>query len=151
MVFHAGLESLREQLGVIIGKASGFVKEKPLTVGATVLGAGVLIPAVGAGVSRIRKRKKTNGRKRRAKKVGRRKAKKVGRRKVHRVRHLHRVSASGRKKRHKTGRAHHTRRGTKQIHFTKNGQPYILLSSGKARFIKRSSVRRRRKLKGGTF
>lgn len=146
MVFHDGLEILREQLGVIIGKASGFVRQKPLTVGAAALGAGVLIPALGVGVSRVRKRKKKRVARARKKRVAPR-----GGRKVHRVKHLHRVSASGRKKRHKTGRAHHTRRGSKQIHFTKNRQPYIILSSGKARFIKRSSVRRRRKLKGGTF
>ena len=29
------------------------------------------------------------------------------------------------------------RRGGKNLHFTKKGQPYILLASGKARFVKR--------------
>ena len=34
---------------------------------------------------------------------------------------------------------HHTRRGVKH---TKNGQPYIILASGKARFIKKKNKRR---------
>jgi len=42
-------------------------------------------------------------------------------------------------------------RSRKRIRFTKNGQPYVLTSSGKARFIKRSSARRSKKLKGGYY
>lgn len=38
---------------------------------------------------------------------------------------------------------------SKKIFLTKNGQPYIKLKSGKARFIKKSSARLRRKRKGG--
>ena len=40
---------------------------------------------------------------------------------------------------------------TRRIRMTKNGQPYVILRSGKARFIKRSSARRSRKLKGGRY
>ena len=29
------------------------------------------------------------------------------------------------------------RRGGKKLHFTKTGQPYVLLASGQARFVKR--------------
>jgi len=39
----------------------------------------------------------------------------------------------------------------RRIRYTKNNQPYIILASGKARFIKRSSVRNRRNRKGGTY
>lgn len=39
----------------------------------------------------------------------------------------------------------------RRIRFTSNGQPYIILRSGKARFIKKSSARRSRKLKGGRY
>ena len=42
-------------------------------------------------------------------------------------------------------------RSTKRIRMTKNGQPYVILKSGKARFIKKSSARRSRKLKGGRY
>jgi len=39
----------------------------------------------------------------------------------------------------------------KRIRMTKNGQPYIILKSGKARFIKKSSARNSRKRKGGRY
>lgn len=42
-------------------------------------------------------------------------------------------------------------RSSRRIRFTKNNQPYIILRSGKARFIKKSSVRRSRKRKGGKY
>jgi len=40
---------------------------------------------------------------------------------------------------------------TRRIRYTKNNQPYIILKSGKARFIKKSSVRSSRKRKGGRY
>jgi len=42
-------------------------------------------------------------------------------------------------------------RSTRRIRMTKNGQPYIILRSGKARFIKKSSARASRKRKGGRY
>lgn len=139
MPFHVGLESLTRQIGILTGKIKGFISEKPLQA-ATALGAGIIIPT-SLGIVALRRKKRG---KRRRKKEKRRRRKSQGRRKVSRGRHLHKVSRRGKARRH-------THRGTKQIHFTKNGQPYILLSSGKARFIKRTSVRRRRKLKGGFY
>lgn len=40
---------------------------------------------------------------------------------------------------------------TKRIRMTKNGQPYIILKSGKARFISKASARASRKRKGGRY
>lgn len=40
---------------------------------------------------------------------------------------------------------------TRRIRMTKNGQPYVILKSGKARFIKKSSARSSRKRKGGRY
>jgi len=42
-------------------------------------------------------------------------------------------------------------RSTKRIRMTKTGQPYIILASGKARFIKKSSARNSRRRKGGRY
>ena len=42
-------------------------------------------------------------------------------------------------------------RSTKRIRYTKNNQPYVILKSGKARFIKKSSARLSRKRKGGRY
>lgn len=40
---------------------------------------------------------------------------------------------------------------TKRIRMTKTGQPYIILKSGKARFISKASARASRKRKGGRY
>lgn len=40
---------------------------------------------------------------------------------------------------------------TRRIRQTKNGQPYIILASGKAKFISRRSARLSRKRKGGRY
>lgn len=39
----------------------------------------------------------------------------------------------------------------RRIRYTKNNQPYIILKSGKARFIKKSSVRNSRNRRGGRY
>lgn len=40
---------------------------------------------------------------------------------------------------------------TRRIRITKNGQPYVILKSGKARFISKASARASRKRKGGRY
>lgn len=40
---------------------------------------------------------------------------------------------------------------TRRIRMTKNGQPYVILKSGKARFISKKSARASRKRKGGRY
>jgi len=40
---------------------------------------------------------------------------------------------------------------TRRIRMTKNGQPYVILKSGKARFISKASARASRKRKGGRY
>lgn len=42
-------------------------------------------------------------------------------------------------------------RSTRRIRMTKNGQPYVITSSGKARFISKRSARLSRKRKGGRY
>lgn len=42
-------------------------------------------------------------------------------------------------------------RSTKRIRYTKKGQPYVLMASGKARFIKKSSAKNSHKRKGGRY
>lgn len=42
-------------------------------------------------------------------------------------------------------------RSTKRIRYTKKGQPYVILRSGKARFIKKNSAKRSHKMKGGRY
>lgn len=40
---------------------------------------------------------------------------------------------------------------TRRIRMTKNGQPYVIMASGKARFISKASARASRKRKGGRY
>jgi hypothetical protein len=39
----------------------------------------------------------------------------------------------------------------RRIRYTKNNQPYVIMASGKARFISKKSVRSSRKRKGGKY
>jgi len=42
-------------------------------------------------------------------------------------------------------------RSTKRIRYTKKGQPYVIMKSGKSRFIKKSSAKQSHKRKGGRY
>jgi len=42
-------------------------------------------------------------------------------------------------------------RSMKRIRYTKNGQPYVIMASGKARFIKKKSAKTSRKRTGGRY
>ena len=114
-----------------VGTASEFVRKNPVTSSVGVAG-GVL--AAGTIIQIARKRRKSS-RKVKKKVTRSRKKKRPTRRKV------------SKKRKHHKGK----HRGTKAIHLTKKGQPYIILASGKARFIKKSSASRMRKIKGGHY
>ena len=51
----------------------------------------------------------------------------------------------------KTAKRRTKKQSRKKIRFTKNGQPFIILPSGKARFISKKSARIRKKRRGGFF
>jgi len=80
----------------------------------------------------------------------------------------HRKKSSKRKSRNKNSRKknnHNHKRGRytphtagkgkdrskKRIRYTSNGQPYIIIKGGKARFIKKSSAKRSHKQQGGKY
>lgn len=42
-------------------------------------------------------------------------------------------------------------RSTKRIRYTKKGQPYVIMASGKARFIKKKGAKASHKRKGGRY
>jgi hypothetical protein len=120
--------------------------------GAAIIGGAVALGTV-AAVAIHKKRKKKRAANRN----------KSSRKKVHSSRQGRKLkfgSKAWRKKYLKHGRKKqkqpHTagkRRDTshRRIRYTKNNQPYIILASGKARFISKSSVSRSRKLKGGKY
>jgi len=118
-----GLDSLQNGVGVIKSNSTAII------AGTAGLAGGAVLGATAVALSR---RKKT-------KKVKRKSTRKT------------RTVKS--KKRSKRTRNSRKRRYTshKRIHKTKNGQPYIILANGRARFIKKSSAKRSRKLKGGRY
>lgn len=93
-------------------------------------GAGVVAGAVALGSRKKSKKRKPNKSKSKRKKSSK-------------------SSGRGDKRRRKNGKSRKT--SLKRIHRTKTGQPYIILASGKARFIKKSSARASRKRKGGRY
>lgn len=116
----------------ITQSVTDFIRGNPIVSTAAV---GIGTTGILATASTLVKRKKKTTRKR--KKKSTRKRKKATRK---------RKSCRPKKKR-KYGLRKSVR--SKKIRKTKNGQPYIILANGRARFIKKSSARSARKRKGG--
>ena len=148
------LDAFKETIGGIGENVKSFITEKPFQsagVGAGVIGAGAL------AVSVVKKRKTAK------KKTTKRKAKKKTTTRKKTGRKLKFGSPAWRKKYIKKGRkkkispkyARTAGKGkdtsTRRIRMTKGGQPYVILANGRARFIKKSSASRSRKLKGGRY
>ena len=138
-------------LGGLVENVKSIVTEKPFVTGAVALG----VITGGVLVSKIVKKRKA------VKKTAKRKATSTVRKKKSKGRKLKfgspawrkKYMGKGKKKKQKqpytAGKGKDT--STRRIRFTKNNQPYVILKSGKARFIKKSSVARMRKLKGGKY
>jgi len=62
-----------------------------------------------------------------------------------------RVAHHGPRKKVNHRKTHRKLTSHRRIHKTKTGQPYIILASGKARFIKRKSARISKKRRGGRY
>ena len=118
-----------------VGTASEFVRKNPVTSAVSV-GGGVLAGVTAIQV--IRKKRKSSTK---AKKSKRRvsKTKPKTRRKV----------SKKKKPAKRKGKKWYGKTQNKKIYKTKKGQPYVLLASGKARFIKKVRATRMRKTKGG--
>ena len=121
----------------LFGKVTEFIRGNPLTAGAVIgitgaVGTAGLVAAVRKKVKKKTTRKKSSKTYKKKKTSKRRTSKK-------RIRKTPRTAGKGKD------------RSTKRIRHTKKGQPYIILKSGKARFIKKSSARRSRRLKGGRY
>jgi len=137
----ASLDSLKDGLTTAIGTVSEFVSEHPV---GTALGAGGVV-ATGAGLVALGSSKSKAKTKRKAKKKNR----KTGRRIKHtkrgwvqdrkrRSKQKWEVAYQKRKRRklHSKRHSHHNKRRGKIYYARKTGQPYIILASGKAKFIR---------------
>lgn len=123
-----GAKAARQSIAQGVGTASEFVRKNPVTSGVTIAG-GLLAGATIVQISKKRRAKKTTARRKAPKKPTQRRKMKS------------RTKVKGKKWYGKTR--------TKKIFKTKAGQPYVILSSGKARFIKKSRAAAMRKRKGG--
>lgn len=148
-----GLDQIQDGIGNTITKIQGIVGSASPTVVGSAAGAGAVIGASVIGIAALKKRRskktKKKSRSSRKKRKGRGRKLKFGskayrKKYLGKGKHKHRSSAGGKLTRH-------THRKTKGIHYTSKGQPYIIMSSGKARFIKKSGAKRSKKQKGGRY
>lgn len=139
------IEGLQETIGGVGESVITFVTEKPIqtaTIGVGVLG----VTALGAALIIKAKKNKVKRKVKRTRR-GRSRDRKFISKQKHEIRRIRkRKPAKIYKKKGKfwsrkpLKRSKKARRG---IHYTKKGQPYIILRSGKARFIKKTKRRTR--------
>lgn len=130
------ISSLQDGLQSTIGEVASFVTEHPVAVGAGVAGAA----ALGAGIVALASsRSKTKTKRKTGKKI-KHTSRGWKQDRARRSKQKWEVAYQKRKRKHKSRRGN-KRRGK---HYTKNGQPYIILKSGKARFIKKTKRRHKR-------
>lgn len=121
------LEQSGELISNIIDEGKDFLATSlgKVTAGATIGAVGI---GTAVGISSVIKNRKKRKSKRR-----------VQRRHRRQVRKTPRTAGKGKDRSHK------------RIRYTKRGQPYIITSSGRARFLKKSSAKRSHKMKGGRY
>lgn len=139
------INSVIEQGKDALAKVAGIVQDNPISTAALAGGvgvaAGVTAGVLGSAVVRKVKRKKSKSRRGR-----KRDHRYISKQKHERRRIRKRPGKIYKRKglwlsRTKKYRARRKMTRRKGVHYTKNGQPYVLLRSGKARFIKRKGGR----------
>ena len=123
----------------LLDNAIGMVKENPV---ATAIGAGAVGVGVGVGVASLigsspskkarKSRKKITHTKRGLKQDRKRKSKQPWE-----------IAYRRRKRRNKINRRRKNKSSSRGLHYTKKGQPYKIMSNGRARFVKKTKRRAR--------
>lgn len=125
-----------------VGSATEFVRENPVTSAATAAGTAL----AGLTVVQISKKRKST----KSKSSGKSKTKASKKRSTKRKPKRKTAKRKSKQKQPYTaGKRKDTSR--RRIRYTKNNQPYVIMANGRARFIKKSSVSRSRKRKGGRY
>lgn len=136
------MSELLSAVGGYVDKATDWIKSN---LGSIAVGAGGL--ALGAGIGAAAATKISNSVKSGSSKRKSRRKKSSSSKK--------RSSRSNRRNRRKRYTPHTAGKGKdtshRRIRYTKNGQPYIILGSGKARFIKKRGSRSSHKRAGGRY
>lgn len=131
------MEGLQDVAIGIKERVEVFISEKPLQTAGIVAGA-IGVTALGVGALVKRKKKAVRVRK----KKGRSRDRKFISKQKHEQAYIRRKRKAGKKitrPRYKTK----SKKRTGKIYYTKKGQPYKIMASGKARFIKKSKGRRK--------
>jgi len=131
-----GLDNLKEDVLSAIDTLKDGISANPLGAVAVAGGTGVVLGGtVGAGVVAATKRRKKKSKS----KNSRKKRSRSRSRKRRKGRRTPRTAGKGKD------------RSTKRIRYTKNGQPYVITRSGKAKFISKKGAKASRKRKGGRY
>jgi hypothetical protein len=137
------MEGIQEIIGGIGENVGEFISEKPIisaAIGAGVIGAGV-IGVIAATSGKKSKKKTKRGYRQDRKFISKQKHERNRRRK--RPAKIYKRKGKWYSRTKKAGNhKSKTRRYKGGIRFTKNGQPYKIMSDGKARFIKKKGVRK---------
>ena len=138
-------ENILNDIGSTIGDNLGTIA---IGTGSAVVGAGLGALAVSKSTKKRKAKSKSKSRKKKTSSSRSRGRKLKFGSKAFRKKYL-----SHRRRKQKQPHTAGKRKDTshRRIRYTKNNQPYVILSSGKARFIKKSTVSRARKLKGGMY
>lgn len=135
------LEGLQNFITGVGEDVKSFVKEKPIATAG--IGAGV-VGATALGVVVAKKRKKAKKKTKKKTKKGRSRDRKFISKQKHERAYVRRKKRAGKKitrKRYKTKSTSKKRVG--KLYYTKKGQPYKIMASGKARFVKKTKGRKR--------
>jgi hypothetical protein len=118
-------DEIGDAINTALSESSSIISEHPLaTIGAIAGSAIVGAGIVGLKISKSKKKSKKKNKKK--------------------------VKRNSKKRKHKSHRKS-KKRSSKRIRYTKNHQPYIILASGKARFISKRSASSSKKRKGGRY
>ena len=136
-------EGLASSFGGVGSDIKAFVVEKPIQ--SMVIGAGV-VGVTTAGIVAISKSKSKSRKKRKAKtKAGRSRDRKFRSKQKHELAYVRKKRKAGKKitrPKYKTKGSSKSKKRVGKTYFTKKGQPYKIMASGKARFIKKRKGRR---------
>lgn len=148
------LDGISAHVGGIGEDVKTFIAEKPLAT--AVIGAGVAGTLAVGAVALVKSRKKSKKKTSKKKKKSKSKKKKKGRKlkfgsKAYRKKYLGKKRKKKIKPKYARTAGKRRDTSTRRIRMTKHGQPYVILASGKARFISKKSAKASRKRKGGRY
>jgi hypothetical protein len=126
------LDALQRIIGIPENVTQTISNNPIASTAAAVVGGATLAGGVALAVSAVKKRKKSKSKRKNSRKKSTRSKRKRGRR-------TPRTAGKGRD------------RSRKRIRYTKNGQPYVIMASGKARFISKRGAKISKKRKGGRY